>query len=204
MDRGAVNLLRVFITLLLLGCSPVLYAWDAKIPFLKDVAATQPTAVDGIWRLAVNNARIRIKSGRAYALDPWIYLLLWKVKPEMVVMRNFREVSAGKFAGDDLLLAGPATLKLINPDELRVQVQGALGPATYKFLLVQADDPQALQTAWGGAPLGSDELPGDVTPPSTETPATQPPQQENYTAEAVATDCESTAVDPDSGMTVCL
>lgn len=208
MNRGVIQLLRVALGLLMLGCSPVLYAWDAKVPLLKDVPAAQSTAIDGIWRLQINSARIRIEAGRAYALDPWVYLLLWKVKPQMVVMRNFREVSIGSFTADELLLAGPATLQLINPDELRVQVKGALGPATYKLLLVEADDPQALQTAWGQSPTdpakSPSDVPSDLPPPSSVRPSAQPPQEEDFVTELPTAECEKSSTDPDSGMTVCL
>lgn len=204
MNRGVIHLLRVALGLLMLGCSPVLYAWDAKVPLLKDVPAAQSTAIDGIWRLQINSARIRIEAGRAYALDPWVYLLLWKVKPQMVVMRNFRQVSIGSFTADELLLAGPATLQLINPDELRVQVKGALGPATYKLLLVEADDPQALQTAWGQSPTDPAKSPSDVPPPSLDMPSAQPPQEEDFVTELPTAECEKSSTDPDSGMTVCL
>lgn len=219
MERGVIKLLRVSLGLLMLGCSPALHAWDAKLPQLNGVPATQSTAIDGVWRLATNNARIRIETGRAYALDPWVYLLLWQVKSQMVVMRNFREAAVGRFDADDLLLAGPATLTLINSDELRVEVKGALAPVTYKLQLVEAADSSALKNLWSSLSVvstsfsaGSSMLPTDSSDssasPSTEhasvPPPAQPPHEETIVPEAPMQNCEKAVTDPDSGLTICL
>lgn len=219
MNRGVIKILRVSLGLLMLGCSPALQAWDAKLPQLIGVPATQSTAIDGVWRLATNKARIRIEAGRAYALDPWVYLLLWQVKPQMVVMRNFREAAIGRFDADDLLLAGPATLTLINPDQLRVEVRGALAPVTYKLQLVEAADSSALKHLWSSLSAvsasfsaGSSMLPTDssdnAASPSTEHSSAPSPVQPSHEVtivpQAPMQNCEKTATDPDSGLTICL
>lgn len=170
----------------MLAMSPGLQAQDmsdaiaeaAGIPnipaFLPDkysVARSEPLPIDGVWLISTIKKKIRIEQGRAYAMDPWLHMLVLKVQPDMVVMQNFRRTGAGTYQADDLPLLGPATMTLNGEGNLDVSVQGKLAPVRYGLVRLEAQYPEALahevQAATGQtlpvqslAPVSSAPLPG--------------------------------------------
>ncbi len=160
--------------------------------------------MDGVWRLNLNGARIRIEAGRAYAVDPWQHLLLWTVQPEMVVMKSFRRTGPGRYAADDLPLAGRSSMRLTSARTLSAEVAGALGPVKFELDLVQADDPVAL----AGELQGSEET--DEAAERTW-PQEQPAPEDDYRDDAPyeppsqphSHGCTAIGRDPDTGMTIC-
>lgn len=194
----------------LLAVPPALHAQDmsdaiaeaAGIPnipaFLPDkysVARSEALPIDGVWLISTIKKKIRIEQGRAYAVDPWLHMLVLKVQPDMVVMQNFRRSDAGTYQADDLPLLGPATMKLNGEGNLDVSVQGKLGPVRYGLVRLEAQYPEALahevMTATGQslpvqslAPVSSAPLPGmpgSGTPqqPVYQQPGYPPPQPGN-------------------------
>tara|TARA_R110002033_G_scaffold128655_4_gene169706 strand:+ start:458 stop:1378 length:921 start_codon:yes stop_codon:yes gene_type:complete len=116
--------------------SPVQAQISAFLPIKEKVAAGEPSAVDGTYRISSINKRIIIANGRAYAIDPWVHALVLQVKPNMVVMRNFRQTAPDRFIADDLPLMGQAIFVRRADGVLDVNVAGALGPARYKLIPV--------------------------------------------------------------------
>ncbi len=149
---------------------------DAFLPSKHDVPKTKALAIDGVWSISTIKKRIRIEGGRAYAVQPWLHMLVLKVQPDMVVIRNIRASGAGSFAGEDLPLVGPATFRLTPDGNLDVTVQSSyLGLISYVLLRGEADDPAALQReidAASGAPR--DDAGGDPDLPTPDDEESEP------------------------------
>ena len=60
----------------------------AFLPMMTDVPSTQPLSIDGEWMINTIKKRIRIDSGRAYAVDSWNPLFVLKIDPMMVVIKE--------------------------------------------------------------------------------------------------------------------
>ena len=225
--RCIISKIRVKLTLIVVSLLcwtgwPAAHAADASLPYADAVAATETSAIDGIWRLTVNGARVRINRGRMIAMDPWTHLLLWRVQKDMVVSRDIRQTSANSWSANDILLAAPATLTLTREGVLNGVTRGLLGPASYNFELLEADFPAQLIAAQVGRLPPPPKLPGpppELTDPGStvdpvETgpnPPSQPvtsPYPEVPPASVVQPDlpprgCEPIGTDPDTGMTIC-
>ncbi|MBE5075029.1 hypothetical protein IM511_12100 [Erythrobacteraceae bacterium E2-1 Yellow Sea] len=108
---------------------------SAQIPALlpdKDtVEQTEAMEIDGDWRVNTINKVIRIERGRAYAVEGWTHAFLLKVQPDMVTIRNIRQVDAETYVGDDLPMMGQVTMKVVSPDRIEASVPGLFGPARY-------------------------------------------------------------------------
>ncbi|MDA0663683.1 MAG: hypothetical protein O3B08_12745 [Proteobacteria bacterium] len=119
----------------------------AFLPDKYSVPETEPLPIDGVWMISTIGKRIRIENGRAYAVDPWLHLFILQVKPDMVVLQNFRRSgSAGQFMADDLPLQGPASFQLKPDGNIKVTVQGAFGPVGYDLIRREPAFPDALGT----------------------------------------------------------
>lgn len=200
----------------------------AFLPDKYSVARGEALPIDGLWLVSSIRKKIRIEQGRAYAVDPWLHLFVLKVQPDMVVMQNFRRTDAGSYAADDLPLMGPALLTVNAKGNLDVSVQGALGPAKYALVRLEAQYPEALtaeiQAATGrqmtiagtvpaSPPVAAAPLPGmpqtgapvptPAPPPVTYVPpAVQPPPAPQPVAGTPA-GCTPIGVDQDTGQTIC-
>ena len=108
------------------------------LPNKNDVPQTERSAIDGDWLISLNNKRIRIEQGRAYALDTWQHALIWTIQPDMVVLQNIETVGTGTFEADDLPLLGRAQIKRLDSGDLDVTVSTALGPVKYQLRPVQS------------------------------------------------------------------
>ncbi len=196
------------VPLVFMFCAVQGFALNAALPRVADVPAAEVSPVDGVWRLNLNGARIRIEAGRAYAVDPWQHLLLWTVQPEMVVMKSFRRTGPGRYAADDLPLAGRSSLRLTSSRILSAEVAGALGPVKFELELLEADDPGALAGELDNAveteepaertwpqeqPAPGDDNRGDAPYEPRYEPPSQPTPQ----------GCTPIGRDPDTGMTIC-
>ncbi|MEM7689371.1 MAG: caspase family protein [Pseudomonadota bacterium] len=122
---------------------PWIISLGAALPDRYAVDYGEPLPIDGIWRISTNDKRLRIERGRAFAVDGWNHVLLFKVKPDQVTMTNLREEEAGRYLGRDILLNGDAVLTLREDGDLDVTV--ALFPFPAKFVLYREglDDPEA-------------------------------------------------------------
>lgn len=112
----------------------------AQIPaFLPDkasVPAGEAMEIDGDWRVNTINKVIRIEGGRAYAVEGWTHAFVLRVQPDMVTIRNIRQVDDTTFVGDDLPMMGQVTMKLVAPDRIEASVPGLFGPARYTLTRV--------------------------------------------------------------------
>ena len=141
----------------------------AFLPDKYSVPETQPLPIDGVWMVSTIGKRIRIENGRAYAVDPWLHLFVLKIQPDMVVLQNFRRAgAAGQFIADDLPLQGPASFQLQPNGNIKVTVQGALGPVGYDLIKREATFPDALGTEIAAMSGNS------YTPPPTVQPSPPP------------------------------
>jgi MAC/Perforin domain-containing protein len=118
------------------------------LPNKNDVPQTERSPIDGDWMISVNNKRIRIESGRAYALDTWLHALIWTIQPDMVVLQNIETMGNGLFEADDLPLLGRARIQQLDSGELDVTVSTALGPVNYQLQPLQLVQPEPVDVAY--------------------------------------------------------
>ena len=199
----------------------------AFLPDKYSVARTQALPIDGVWMISTIRKKIRIEQGRAYAVDPWLHLLVLKVQPDMVVMQNFRRTGAGQYGADDLPLLGPADMRLNAEGNLDVTVQGKFGPVRYALIRLEPQFPEALTaevTAATGQTLDipsyAPSQPGDVAPlpgmpgsapapappaapPVMPAPAPTPAPAPAPSAGGTPENCTPIGIDPDTGQTIC-
>lgn len=196
----------------------------AVLPDRHSVAMTEALPIDGVWRVNTINKRIRIEQGRAYALDRWRHLLVLEVKPDMVVLQNFRRTGAGTYSADDPV--GPVAMTLASDGNLDVVVTTPLFPVRYRLIRVDVQYPDALAhelSAKNGTPVApvapapaapvtpapTQPLPGmpAATPaaPSAPPPAPVPVRTPAPAAPppAPSHNCTPIGIDPDTGLTIC-
>lgn len=102
----------------------------AFLPRIDDVAATEPSVIDGVWVIRELDKRIIIADGRAFAVDQWMHAAVLRIEPEMVVLRNLQQEDLGVFTADDLPLMGRATMTLQGDGSIVAQVPSLI-PITY-------------------------------------------------------------------------
>ncbi|WP_031434999.1 hypothetical protein [Methylomarinum vadi] len=141
----------------------------ALLPMVDSVPASQATDIDGVWRLSVNGAKVRIQGGRAYAVDGWQHLTFW-IYPNMVVTKDIKPDGAGGYSGYDLVLLGNWQARPAADGALDVHVASAI-PVSLRLLPVELDNPDGFEGgdsfddddySDGGQP---DEEPDYRTPP---------------------------------------
>ena len=197
----------------------------AFLPDKYSVTRTQALPIDGVWMISTIKKKIRIEQGRAYAVDPWLHLLVLKVQPDMVVLQNFRRTGPGQYGADDLPLLGPATMRLNAQGNMDVTVQGKFGPVRYALIRLEPQFPEALTaevTAATGQtvdiPTYAPSQPGNVAPlpgmpvsaPAPAPPAAPPVMAAPAPAPApvpsaggAPENCTPIGIDPDTGQTIC-
>jgi len=148
----------------------------AFLPMANTVPATSALPIDGEWMVTSIGKRVRVQTGRAYALDPWVHLFVLQIQPMMVVIKDIRETGSGAYAGSDLPLIGPWQAQLAADGTLNVSVQTALGPARYAMMPVRMDDQQAFDRARRGE---ASALPVADEPPREDEP--DAPEEEDET-----------------------
>lgn len=194
----------------------------AVLPDRHSVAMTEALPIDGVWRVNTINKRIRIEQGRAYALDRWRHLLVLEVKPDMVVLQNFRRTGAGTYSADDPV--GPVAMTLASDGNLDVVVTTPLFPVRYRLIRVDVQYPDALAhelSAKNGTPVApvapapavpvtpapAQPLPGmpAATPsaPTAPPPAPVPARTTPAAPPPPARNCTPIGIDPDTGLTIC-
>lgn len=168
---------------LLLCCTVALSPATAQTPALPEIPAFLPTVdtvpasrampLDGTWLINTIRKKIRIEAGRAYAVDDWLHLFVLKIEPGMVVIKDVTPTGPGAYSGQDLPLAGAWTAKAQSDRSLSVSVAGLLGPANYKLIPVQLDNPQWYAQEMVAAGLNAPQQDYQPQPPAYQ-PA--PPQ----------------------------
>lgn len=109
---------------------------DAFLPYESQVAPTQAMPIDGEYTISTLGKRVRIDRGRGYAVDPWTHAMTLKIRPNMVVTKDIRQISATEYSGQDLPLLGAATMK-VQPDG-RISVSIASIPP-YNYVLIPTE-----------------------------------------------------------------
>lgn len=194
----------------------------AFLPDRYSEAKTNPLPVDGLWLINTIRKKIRIEAGRAYAVDGWLHMFVLRVKPDMVVMRNFTRTGAGQYRAEDLPLMGAATLQLGADGNMNVVVQGAFGPVRYQLRRLEPQYPEAFQeelaaVGYGTAPPATlpvasppaapvappQALPGMPGTPPPAAPAPVAPLPVPAPSPAPPADCKPIGIDPDTGATIC-
>jgi hypothetical protein len=113
---------------------------DAFLEYESQVPPTQALPIDGDYTISTLGKRIRIDRGRSYALDPWTHAMTLKIRPNMVIAKDFRQISATEYTSQDLPLLGTATMK-VQPDG-RIDVNVASFPP-YKYALLPVQGTRA-------------------------------------------------------------
>jgi hypothetical protein len=150
----------IVLVLLLCAAGQAHAQMPAALPYKEAVPMGEALGIDGDWKISIINKRIRIEGGRAYAIDSWVHALLWRVNPGMVVIRDLKQTEPGHYAGDDLPLAGRATMQVQEDGTINVHVAGAFGPVRYILepveesvvMFVESGPPDAGPPARGGGP----------------------------------------------------
>jgi hypothetical protein len=126
----------------------------AFLPTVEQVPATQPMPLDGTWLVPVIGKKIRIDSGRAYAVDGWTHLFVLDIQPGMVVLKDLVPTGPGQYAGEDLPLMGRLTARVMADKSISVSVAGVLGQANYKLVPVQINNQGWFQQEMQAAGIG--------------------------------------------------
>ncbi len=144
------KLIQIFTLVFLLNCVFRSEAQQMQIPevgaFLPSITEVRPKevmAIDGLWTISAVDKIVRIDRGRIYVIEGWNHLIVFKIKPGMVIINPFTEKFPGVYEGDDLPLQGPLEAWLTGDRILDVTVQGALGEVKYQMIPHQLDDPAA-------------------------------------------------------------
>jgi len=109
---------------------------DAFLEYETQVPPTEALPIDGDYTISTLGKRIRIDRGRGYALDPWTHAMTLKIRPNMVVSKDFRKISATEYTSQDLPLLGTATMT-VQPDG-RIAVNVASIPP-YSYVLIPVE-----------------------------------------------------------------
>lgn len=125
---------------------------DAFLPYESQVPPTQALPIDGDYTISTLGKRVRIDRGRSYALDPWTHAMTLKIRPNMVVAKDFRQISATEYTSEDLPLLGTASMT-VQPDG-RIAVNVASIPP-YSYFLLPVEGGAAPAPVDGDRPVDS-------------------------------------------------
>ncbi|MHA7819012.1 MAG: caspase family protein [Erythrobacter sp.] len=124
--------------------TPWIISLGAALPDRYAVDLGVPLPIDGVWRISTNNKRLRIERGRAFAVDGWNHILLFRVEPEQVTTTGLRRESPGVYLGRDILLNGETRLTLRADGNIDVWVGTFPFPVEFVLIREALDDPDAL------------------------------------------------------------
>lgn len=125
---------------------------QAQLPDVASVEPGEATDADGTYVVSTINKRITIENGRAYVIDPWTQALIFRIKPGMVTLQNFRQTGPDTFEADDLPMMGKVVFNRQPNGTLQGVVQGAFGEAKYALVPTEY------------ATVGDDNSGGGTTP----------------------------------------
>lgn len=106
----------------------------ASLPDRNAVERGEASSADGTYVVSTINKRITIEEGRGYVVDPWTQALIFRIKPGMVTLRNFRQTGPDKFEADDLPMMGKVVFNRQPNGTLQGVVAGAFGEAKYALV----------------------------------------------------------------------
>ncbi|MEO1554507.1 MAG: hypothetical protein AAFR82_11305 [Pseudomonadota bacterium] len=129
---------------------------DAFLPYETQVPATEALPIDGDYTISTLGKRVRIDRGRSYALDPWTHAMTLKIRPNMVVGKDFRQISATEYTSQDLPLLGAATMKVQSDGRIAVSV-ASIPPYNYTLLPTERTTAPDPGTGIGDPPADTSE-----------------------------------------------
>lgn len=156
---------------------------DAFLPYAAQVPAGAATPIDGDWTISTINKTIRIEGGRAYAIDPWNHGLALKIRPNMVVLQDIKQLSETQYTAYNLPFMADADMQIQPDGSIAVQVNGV---PPYSHLLIRENGMTA------AAPPATSQPP--VIPP---TPVKPEPEAEVDLEEEGYPECPEGILDLD-------
>lgn len=147
--------------------APVQTGKKGALPHISQVPPTQPTAMDGLWKLTANNIPYKIEAGRLIAMAEYMHLFVFPVDAHDVVVKDIVQTGPGQLSGQDLALIGPWTGRLQQDGTIAIQVQGAMGPFSSTLTPIQLSSPE-----WFAQEMAS--LSGGYQPPGVMPPPVLP------------------------------
>ncbi len=147
------------IVLLLVACACSYTPYQAPIsgllPDLSEVPVSAPLPIDGTWTIRELNKRITIDKGRGWAVDSWVHAVVFQIKPNQVVLRNFETLPDGSFIADDLPLRTKVKLTPLANGSILATAQGLI-PSTYYLDPVETEKDQVSNDTTKDLPMDSD------------------------------------------------
>ncbi|MEL6529111.1 MAG: hypothetical protein AAFQ27_04065 [Pseudomonadota bacterium] len=134
----------------------------ALLPTIDQVEPLGTLPIDGVWEIREIRERIVIENGHAYAEDGWVHLLLFKIEPEQVVLKNIRELADGGFVAQDLPQMTSVAFEWVDEDTLRGRTSGLI-PVTYHL-----DQIVDFKSGFDPEPNPEDDIPLIDEPPTDE------------------------------------
>jgi len=132
----------------------------AFLPTMDQVPASQPMPIDGTWLLPTIGKKIRIDSGRAYAVDGWLHLFVLDIQPGMVVWKDIVPTGPGQYGGEDLPLMGRFTARVSADRSISISVAGMFGPVNFKAIPIQLNNDHWYSQEMQAAGLGGQSFNG--------------------------------------------
>ena len=188
------------------GCAPK----TATLPKLDATPAKAALPYDGTWLIAGVNKKIRIDSGRAFALDSWNH---WGsiIEPEMVLLTSMRVTEPGVIKASDLSYsASPWEGRLSEDGNLAVTIQSKPWPVTYSLVPLDLDYPEAVQQEMASAVSLVPEGEMNFTAPAqdeeyaSDSDDEYAPDQPDDSEPQQGYECVTLVVDPETNQEVCL
>ncbi len=161
--------IALMVALALLSAPKVHAQQPADLQDYTEVTPSEPTVIDGVWRLQELNRRILIEQGHAIAMDEWTHAFLWQVQRGMVTSTDIRQTGPGAFAAYDALLRRPMFWKLQKDGTIRASGKGWLAP-TFTLLPIEPSHPRAFEEE-----LATMDDPARARPLPAPGPAPAPP-----------------------------
>ncbi len=132
----------------------------ALLPTIDEVEPLEALPIDGVWEIREIRERIVIEDGHGYAEDGWVHMLLFRIEPEQVVLKNIRELADGGFVAEDLPQMSGVTFEWVDDDTLRGRTNGLI-PVSYHLDRVAGFD-----SDFEPAPPPADDIPLIEEPPT--------------------------------------
>ncbi len=137
------------------------------LPTVAQVPPGQALPIDGVWMVRENGKRVSIDHGRSIDIDPWVHMVVFKVDPGRVTMRDIHPDGSGGYTGYDLVLLQQVDMHVEQDGSITAHGSG-IAPATYHLDRVS-------QAAVGAPAAPPAYAPPAGAPPTYAPPAGAPP-----------------------------
>ena len=130
----------------------------AMLTTIDQMEPLQALPIDGMWEVREIGKRIVIENGHAYAEDSWVHMMLFRIEPDQVVIKNIRELAGGGFVGQDLPLMAGVTFEWIDEETLQGRTDGSI-PVVYHLDRVDGFDAEYSDNPWDTDTSEEDDVP---------------------------------------------